>query len=286
MCTRTLIAFTLAFGTADAQSKRPVSPGEEEYRRLQEGMKVLHASVTTDRADYLQGENVCFTISLSNPSKSHVAAVPPFPLRRLPLVYMQKKDGEWEVMHRNGGFGVSSPSDNMMEGVRTISVSPAEVLTERYCTADDGSFGGVPPGEYKAWFAVPHANYHASAEFEVQEVLGESALARVAVPEMERTLSEKSPSRPGCLGIAVAALRTSKTTVLVSRPAGVCDNAERGKDLLRALSGFTRIAEVREGVTKLSLEPLRDGTTAVMWTTGAGVEKEHRLTPPVLWSRP
>lgn len=174
----------------------------------------------------------------------------------------------------------------MMDGVPTASMAAFETQTERYCTADNPGFGWLTPGQYMASFVVPHGGYHAAVEFEVQEVLGESAVARVAVREMERAPGPPFPGPEGCLGITAAALRTAKTTVLMSKPRVVCGDQRRGKSLLWSLNGFTRIAEVPEGVTKLSLEPLLDGTTAVMWTSGTGVEKEFRLAPPAVRGRP
>lgn len=97
---RKLFILSMLFaGVTHAQLKRPVSPGEVEYQRLQDGMKALKASLSVERADYLQGEGVCFTVSLSNPTNSQVMAVPAFPLTPSPLRFLQRnREGEWEAM--------------------------------------------------------------------------------------------------------------------------------------------------------------------------------------------
>jgi hypothetical protein len=263
-------------------------PGEAEYRQIERGMQTLDVSITMDRQEYLQGEQIWATVTVANPTSAPIAAFTPFHSAFTSLALFElNKDGEWQGAGSSEG-AIQSSITNMMDWRKVIAIAPGERLTQKLDMTKLSDWGDtirhtplevMPPGQYRLMFVYERL---ATVEFRVVKVEGESAAVGTPLPEADQFFNPRASRQKGCMGMWAAALRTSERTIVVASVDGtatVCGKKESGLQLLRSLFPFTRVAEAPDGVRALALQPLGDGTVNMAWEDARGNPQLPHLLP-------
>jgi hypothetical protein len=280
----TILIICAAWGWGQSPSVR----GEAEYRRIVQGMQALGVSIALDRQEYLQGEQIEATVTVSNPTAGPISAFAPFrsPYTSLSLSTLNQQ-GEWQVVGA-GELGIQGDVSDMMAERKVVTIGVHDRLTQKISMIDTGDSSAelihhapvtiLPPGPYRIRFGYERP---AQASFRVIKIEAKLTAVAKPLPEAERFRNKKSGISKGCAGMWTAALRTTDRTVLVSSVSGSLDVC-RSKDpdletLLRLLSPFTRVAEAPDGVRSISLESLEDGKINMGWEDGQGRPRQQVL---------
>jgi len=260
--------------------------GGADYRKTVEGMHALEVSITLDRQEYLQGEQIVATVVVSNPTSEPITALPPFrsPYTSLNLSTLNKQ-GEWEAV--GGELGVNGDS-NTLPPPKLITITPGGRVTQKVSLMEIGDAESesirhdpiaiLAPGPYRIRFSYERP---AQANFQVVKVDGPGTVQAQALKDAEQYWNKKSGVAKGCFGMWAAALRSAGKTILVASVSGMVDVCRnRTPDvstLLTLLSPFTRIAEPPLGVSSIVLEPIADGAINVRWTDIKGTTQHEPI---------
>jgi len=278
-------------GAAIAFAQSPVSK-DAEYRQIVQSMQALDASITLDRQEYLQGEQIEATAVVFNPTSGPIHAFAPFrsPYTRISVATLNKQ-GEWQSIG-SGDMGIAGAVADMMDNRKVITINPGERLIQKVSLMDaaDNSDDAIPhdplpvlpPATYRMRFGYERP---AQVSFRILPVEGRITTASKAIPAAESVRKKKSPVAKGCGGMWAAALQSAGKTILVVSVSGmvdVCRPRDLEQDaLLPLLSPFTRVAEGND-VRAVALDLMADGAVNLTWADGRGAQQQRSLPPRLL----
>lgn len=282
-----------------------VAPGQprrgvDEYRRAAEMTRKLTVAVTFDQPWFLEGEQVCPTITVANLTSQAVTALAPFHTPFTSLVLHRRVDAAatggsstqavWVPMGHSHPRIVDDPGADMMAHRQLVTFLPGETQRASTCAVDpktspfgsEVGFGSYSKGDYRLCFAFEQP---ACAEFHVEEVTGAVQTASLAVPPpADIGVLKRTGIGEQCLGVRARILSSNMGHHIVVSPGAVniCGDEEFRDGLKSVLWQrvlFKRLADSSGRASGLRLTRRGSDSIEIHWTDASGRVERRSFTP-------